>query len=108
MRYPNQPLDPKLSRLTTTERRIIALLASGLTFDEVSQELNCSVPNIYQHLKNARQNLCIANTRQLIAVCGHDGEIVKTTMDQFISSDEALGRIDYKHKRVSSTVAPSI
>lgn len=94
------PLDPTLSRLTTTERRIIALLSSGLTFDQVSEELNCSVPNVYQHLKNARQNLDVATTRQLIAVCVLDGEIVKTSVDQFISSDEALGKIDYKHKLV--------
>lgn len=97
MRY-GGPLDPQLSRLTSTERRIIALLSSGLTFEQTAEELRCSVPNIYQHLKNARQNLSVATTRQLIAVCVLDGEIVKTTIDQFISSDEALGKINYKHK----------
>lgn len=90
-----KPLLFKDSRLTVTQRRIVSLLASGNTFDEIASILNRTRAHIYNEVGLARNRCAVATTGQLIAVCVNDGEIVQSKVDTFITLDEATGRIRY-------------
>lgn len=90
-----EPLNPKNSPLTITQRRIISLIASGMSFEEVANHMSRTRKHIYDQVLLARNRYAVATTSQLVAVCVNEGEIILKVLDRFITSDEAIGLITY-------------
>ncbi len=44
-----------LSRLNTTQRRVLACLAAGLTWREAGRVLGCTSANVAYHVRRIRQ-----------------------------------------------------
>jgi len=99
-----KPLDPEFSRINRMERRVIALVASGYRYEEIADKFgNWSAGTIRNYMNNARSKCSASSIHQLIAICVHDGEIVQpeNAVDAFISSDQALGIVNWDADRLT-------
>ena len=76
--------DPRLSpgdaegaapSLTTREREVCTLLATGLSGEEIAEKLFLSAETVRTHIRNAMQRLGVKTRAQLIAQAITTGEI---------------------------------
>ena len=76
--YPDPPADtpePAGPSLTTREREVCTLLATGLTGEEIAERLFLSPETVRTHIRNAMQRIGVKTRAQLVAQAITTGEI---------------------------------
>jgi DNA-binding CsgD family transcriptional regulator len=69
---PEPAADPAMRRLTARQLQVVALLADGLRYDEVSACLAISVRQVQRHVTDAIARLGLRNANELVAVAVAD------------------------------------
>jgi DNA-binding NarL/FixJ family response regulator len=66
-------IDPEIAALTPKELEVLRLIARGLTYREVGEELFISVKTVETHMSHILRKLHLTNRHQLAAWAAHRG-----------------------------------
>lgn len=75
-------------KLTLAQKKILAMLASGMTYSEVSKKMSWSVGSIYSYVSQSKERIDAKNLRNLIALSVERQEIVyNSAQKEFVPSE---------------------
>jgi len=75
-------------KLTVIQKKILAMLASGMTYIEISRKIKWSVGSIYSYVSQSKDRVDAKNLHNLIALSVQREEIVyNESNNEFVPSD---------------------